>query len=83
MKIQPFSVQHDGVDPIALTISTEGVKIGLCTDLGFVTASVRHALRDCNLLYVEANHEPQMVHASSRPEIYKRRVLSRTGHIVE
>ena len=81
MKIHPFSVQHDGVDPVALTIVAEGKKIGLCTDLGFVTGSVRHALRDCHILYVEANHEPEMVHASSRPEIYKRRVLSRTGHL--
>lgn len=81
MKIHPFSIQHDGIDPIALTVITEGKKIGLCTDLGFVTGSVRHALRDCHILYVEANHEPEMVHASSRPEIYKRRVLSRTGHL--
>ena len=81
MKIHPFSIQHDGVDPIAFTITTEGKKIGLCTDLGFVTGSIRHALRDCHILYVEANHEPEMVHASSRPDIYKRRVLSRTGHL--
>jgi phosphoribosyl 1,2-cyclic phosphodiesterase len=81
MSFHPFSVQHDGVDPIAFTVTTEGKKIGICTDLGFVTGSVRHALRDCNILYVEANHEPEMVFASSRPEIYKRRVLSRTGHL--
>ena len=81
MTIHPFSVQHDGVDPIAFTVMAEGKKIGLCTDLGFVTGSVRHALRDCHILYVEANHEPEMVHASSRPDIYKRRVLSRTGHL--
>lgn len=81
MKIYPFSVQHDGVDPIAFTVTTEGKKIGICTDLGFVTGSVRHALKDCHVLYVEANHEPDMVHASSRPDIYKRRVLSRTGHL--
>ena len=81
MHIHPFSVQHDGIDPVALTFMTEGKKIGVCTDLGFVTGSVRHHLRDCHILYVEANHEPTMVHASSRPDIYKRRVLSRTGHL--
>jgi phosphoribosyl 1,2-cyclic phosphodiesterase len=81
MEIHPFSVQHDGVDPVAMTIQVEGKKIGICTDLGFATATVRHELKECHVLYVEANHEVAMVHASSRPDIYKRRVLSRTGHL--
>ncbi len=81
MSILPFSIRHDSVDPIAFTVTAEGKKIGLCTDLGFISGSIRHALQDCHILYVEANHEPEMVHASSRPDIYKRRVLSRTGHL--
>ena len=81
LEIHPFSVQHDGVDPTAFTVKTGDTKIGICTDIGFVTGSVRHELRDCHVLYIEANHEPSLVHASSRPEIYKRRVLSRTGHL--
>lgn len=81
MTIHPFSVQHDGVDPIAFTVTAEGKKIGICTDLGFVTNTVRHALSNCQILYIEANHEPEMVFASNRPEIYKKRVLSRTGHL--
>lgn len=81
MTIFPFSVRHDSVDPVAFAVTTEGKKIGLCTDVGFVTGSIRHALRDCHILYIEANHEPEMVHASSRPDIYKKRVLSRTGHL--
>ena len=81
MEIHPFSVQHDGVDPTAFTIRVGGAKIGICTDIGFVTQTVRHELRDCRVLYIEANHETSLVHASSRPDIYKRRVLSRTGHL--
>jgi phosphoribosyl 1,2-cyclic phosphodiesterase len=81
MSIMPFSVQHDGVDPVAFTIKIGDTKIGICTDLGFVTHGVRHELQDCSLLYIEANHQPEMVHASPRPDIYKRRVLGRTGHL--
>jgi phosphoribosyl 1,2-cyclic phosphodiesterase len=81
MQFTPFSVQHDGVDPVGFTVKVDGKKIGLCTDIGFVTPSVRHFLQNCHLLYLEANHDPSLVHASSRPEIYKRRVLSRTGHL--
>lgn len=81
IEINPFSVPHDGVEPVAFTIQTGKYKIGLCTDLGFVTSSVRNNLKGCDILYIEANHKPEMVHASSRPDTYKKRVLSRQGHL--
>lgn len=81
LEIHPFSVQHDTLDPVAFTIRVNGLKLGFCTDLGFVTSLVSNKLRDCDYLYIEANHQPSMVHASPRPMVYKQRVLSRTGHL--
>lgn len=81
LEIHPFSVQHDTLDPVAFTIRTEGLKLGFCSDLGFVTTLVRNHLRDCDYLYLEANHQISMVHSSARPMVYKQRVLSRTGHL--
>lgn len=81
LEIHPFSIQHDTLDPVAFTIRTGGLKLGFCTDLGFVTSLVSNQLRDCDYLYVEANHQPSMVHASSRPMVYKQRVLGRNGHL--
>lgn len=81
IQIHPFSVQHDTMDPVAFTIKLNDLKLGFCADLGFVTTLVQNQLRDCDYLYIEANHEPSMVHASSRPMVYKQRVLSRTGHL--
>lgn len=77
----PFSIQHDTVDPIALIATIEGVKIGICTDLGFATSLVKNHLQNCHYLYIESNHEPSMVHACSRPPMYKQRVLGRQGHL--
>lgn len=81
MEIHPFSIQHDTLDPVAFTIQTQGIKIGICTDLGFVTTLVRGRLKNCNLLILEANHQESMVHACSRPLVYKQRVLGRSGHL--
>jgi phosphoribosyl 1,2-cyclic phosphodiesterase len=81
LEIHPFSIQHDTIDPVGFTIKFDNYKLGFCTDLGFVTSLVRHQLQECDYLYVEANHQPSMVHASSRPMIYKQRVLSRNGHL--
>lgn len=81
LEIHPFSIPHDTVDPVAFTIKTGDLKLGFCTDLGYVTTLVQHQLKNCDYLYIEANHEPSMVHASARPIVYKQRVLSRTGHL--
>ena len=81
LEIHPFSIQHDTLDPVAFTIRTDHLKLGFCTDLGFATSLVHAKLKDCDYLYLEANHQPSMVHASSRPMIYKQRVLSRSGHL--
>ncbi len=81
LEIHPFSIQHDTIDPVAFTVKLDGIKLGICTDLGFVTSLVQHQLKGCDYLYIEANHEPSMVHASSRPMIYKQRVLGRSGHL--
>lgn len=81
LKIHPFSIQHDTADPVAFTVETDGIRTGFCTDLGFATSLVKNHLQECDYLFVEANHEPHMVHACSRPMIYKQRVLSKSGHL--
>ncbi|MCB1136297.1 MAG: MBL fold metallo-hydrolase [Chlamydiia bacterium] len=79
--IHPYSIQHDTLDPVGFTLQYGGIKVGFCTDLGFVTTLVRQRLQGCDYLFVEANHEPGMVHACNRPMTYKQRVLGRTGHL--
>jgi phosphoribosyl 1,2-cyclic phosphodiesterase len=79
--IHPFSIPHDTLDPVGFTFHHDGMKVAFCTDLGFVTSLIRTQLRDCDYLYVESNHCPTLVHASTRPMVYKQRVLSRVGHL--
>ena len=81
LEIHPFSIQHDTLDPVAFTIKTGGIKVGFCADIGFATTLVKNQLQECDYLYIEANHQPSMVHASARPMVYKQRVLSRQGHL--
>ncbi|KAF3362405.1 putative metallo-hydrolase YycJ [Chlamydiales bacterium STE3] len=81
LEIHPFTIQHDTLDPVAFTVRTGSLKLGFCTDLGFATSLVRNHLQQCDYIYLEANHQPSMVHASPRPTVYKQRVLSRNGHL--
>lgn len=79
--IHPFTVQHDTMDPVMFTFVVDGIKIGICTDLGFATTLVQHQLQNCHYLLLEANHERDMVYASSRPPFLKQRILGRSGHL--
>jgi phosphoribosyl 1,2-cyclic phosphodiesterase len=81
LEVHPFSIPHDTLDPVGFTVKTGEMKIGICADLGHVTSLVKKHLEQVDLLYLEANHEPSMVHACARPQVYKERVLGKTGHL--
>jgi len=81
MEIHPFSVAHDATDTVGYVVSDGDVSVGIATDLGFVSAIVRHWLRGCDLAIVEANHDPQMLRNSRYPWQIKQRIASRHGHL--
>jgi len=81
LQFDPFSVQHDAIDPVGFTVQMSSVKLGICADLGFATPLVINKLQDCDFLYLESNHQVEMVHACPRPAVYKKRVLGRLGHL--
>ncbi|WP_457551624.1 MBL fold metallo-hydrolase [Desulfobacula sp.] len=79
--ISPFSISHDAKDPSGLTLEYNGHKIGIATDLGIVTSLVKEHLKNSNILYLEANHDPDMLMNGSYPWHLKQRIKGRTGHL--
>lgn len=83
LRIEPFLTCHDAIDPLAVTVRqrSSGLKIGIATDLGTPTVSVRHALRACDLLVLEANHDDLMLRTGPYPWSLKSRIAGRHGHL--
>jgi len=79
--INPFSVSHDAKDPVGLTMEYNGHKIGIATDLGIATTLVKEHLKESNILYLESNHDPDMLINGSYPWHLKQRIKGRTGHL--
>jgi phosphoribosyl 1,2-cyclic phosphodiesterase len=79
--VQSFTVPHDATDPVGFCFSAESVKIGVATDLGYVTDSLRYHLRGADLLLLEANHDLEMLKVGPYPWAVKQRVMSRMGHL--
>ena len=81
LAIHPFSVSHDAQDPAGFTIASNGLKIGIATDLGIATAMVKERLKHCHLLVLEANHDSNMLINGPYPWPLKQRIQSRVGHL--
>ncbi|MFH0726389.1 MAG: MBL fold metallo-hydrolase [Pseudomonadota bacterium] len=81
LSIYPFPISHDAADPVGFTLEQGGIKIGIATDLGVVTALVKEHLKECALLVLEANHDPEMLTQGPYPWPLKQRIKSRVGHL--
>lgn len=81
LTIETFTKCHDAVDPIGLTVSVNGTKIGIVTDLGRVTNLAKDKLQGCKALIVEFNHDPKMLDNGPYPLYLKRRIKGSDGHL--
>lgn len=79
--ITPFSISHDAIDPVGLTLEYKSHKIGVATDLGIATSLVKEHLKNSNILYLESNHDPEMLINGSYPWHLKQRIKGRAGHL--
>jgi len=79
--VEPFTIPHDAADPVGFVLEGDGVRIGFATDLGYMPANARQALRRCDVLMLESNHDTEMLRDGPYPWSVKQRVMSRVGHL--
>jgi len=81
IEIHAFALPHDAADPIGFTFRINGIKVAICTDLGYMPNHVKVHLRETDCLILESNHDLDMLKVGPYPWVVKQRVLSRTGHL--
>jgi phosphoribosyl 1,2-cyclic phosphodiesterase len=81
LKVTPFTIPHDAVNPLAFTFEAEGIKIGHVTDLGYMTELVIQRLKGCHIIVLESNHDLEMLKIGPYPWPVKQRIMSRMGHL--
>jgi hypothetical protein len=81
INLSPFTIPHDAADPVGFVFSSEGVRMGFATDLGYISPNVREQLQNLDLLLLESNHDLEMLRDGPYPWAVKQRVLSRVGHL--
>ena len=81
IEVTPFTIPHDAIDPVGFVLQSEGIRLGLATDLGYLPSNVQVHLRGCDVLMLESNHDLEMLRDGPYPWSVKQRVMSRVGHL--
>ncbi len=79
--IHPFTTSHDAVQPVCYTFTCNLKKISVATDLGCFDSYITEKLKDSNILFIEANHDIDMLQNGLYPYYLKKRILGDKGHL--
>lgn len=81
MEIDATSIWHDAADPVCYTMESGGKKASIATDLGDYDESIVEKTKDSDILFIEANHDINMLQVGPYPYYLKKRILGTHGHL--
>lgn len=81
IKIEASRVWHDAADPVCYSFWSNGSKASIATDLGDYDEYLVEKIYGSDILFVEANHDVNMLQVGRYPYYLKRRILGRNGHL--
>jgi phosphoribosyl 1,2-cyclic phosphodiesterase len=79
--VKPFAVPHDCREPLGFRFESGTGRAAVATDLGWVPHNVARQFRDLDLLVLEANYDPHLLHTGTYPYFLKQRVSGTYGHL--
>lgn len=81
IEIHPFAVPHDCYEPLGFRFESATARACITTDLGWVPDTARAHFADLDLLVLEANYDPTLLHGGRYPAFLKARVAGHRGHL--
>ena len=81
LHITAFPKFHDAADPHSFTIFSEGLTIGVFTDIGVTCENLVHHFRHCHAAFLESNYDEEMLDKGSYPIFLKDRIRNGVGHL--
>lgn len=81
VEVTSFPVSHDAVRPVGFVARAAGRVITVATDLGKPDGHLHDAVAAADLIVLESNHDPEMLHSGRYPPHLRRRVAGPTGHL--
>ena len=81
LTVSYFNTSHDCNMPCGYIIKNGDKKISISTDLGVITTQILEKMSNSDLVYIESNHDPEMLKMGKYPFHLKKRILGKYGHL--
>jgi phosphoribosyl 1,2-cyclic phosphodiesterase len=81
MEFKPFPTSHDATSAVGFRIDNGRTTLGFATDLGEAGSEVIASLLGADALYLESNHEVELLMEGPYPYFLKKRIRGALGHL--
>lgn len=81
MKIESFPKSHKAAEPVSFSISSKDKKVSVITDLGYSCDNVNSAISSSDFLFLESNHDIEMLKNGPYPYFLKNWIKGDSGHL--
>ncbi len=82
LSVSSFEIPHDSAQNVGYIIENDSnERLGIATDMGYVTDEIQSALLGCSFAVIESNHDIGMLKSGPYPYFLKQRILSSGGHL--
>ena len=81
MCIETFGKVHDAVEPVSYTVVNGKKRVSVITDLGHACKHIQEQVSEADFLFLESNHDEQMLKQGGYPDYLKQLILSDEGHL--
>ena len=79
--IESFFIPHDAQDPVGFCVKFKDIKISIATDFGKINNLIIDKISNSNILFLEFNHDEDLLLNGPYPWELKQRILSSFGHL--
>lgn len=81
LSFEAFPISHDSPAAAGYAFSLGERRFAVMTDTGRIMGDMERLAPQCDLLFVEANYDPDLLAQSSYPAFVKHRIASDQGHL--
>ena len=81
IKVQPFNIPHDAIDPCGFSFFYKDEKVTVATDLGCINEYILSNMLKSNSILLESNHDVNMLKTGPYPWSLKQRIIGNFGHL--
>jgi len=81
MIIEAFSKSHEAIDPVSFIVTCGKKKVAVITDVGYACKNVIKHVKQADFVFLESNHDEEMLVNGPYPYFLKKWIKSDTGHL--